>query len=210
MAAFKLSERLPLPPDLSANDLPRWWTQVPKVRRIKKIDCHLAEGDEDSAPESISDTDHWLHWNGELDNPYVSKDDWEADDESDVELDIVLSTDLEHHFGSGSGLEPNPRQNGSHDCQSTRNVNSGTVQWISHNPSQLAVLVADCPAGPSVDSYNAMAFAFDNCIWLESLIQHPVIPFWMLCRIWYQLFWNHCFCFCVLYLGLPRKSIALV
>jgi len=56
------------------------------VRRIKQIDRNSAESDEDSSPESISDTENWLNWNGDLDNPSHSEDDWEADDESDMKL----------------------------------------------------------------------------------------------------------------------------
>ena len=89
-AAFKLSERSPQPPALSANDLLGGRTQILNVRRIKKIDRHPAESKEDSAPKSISDTENWLNWNGDLDNPNVSKDDWEADDESDLEQDNVI------------------------------------------------------------------------------------------------------------------------
>jgi hypothetical protein len=40
---------------------------------------------EDTAPESISDSKTWLTWNGDYDNPHVSKDDWEADIESEWE-----------------------------------------------------------------------------------------------------------------------------
>jgi hypothetical protein len=36
----------------------------------------------DSAPESISDMENWLTWKSDLDNPNVSEEDWEADDES--------------------------------------------------------------------------------------------------------------------------------
>jgi hypothetical protein len=60
---------------------------VLNVRRIKRIDRHPAESDEDSSPESISDTENWLNWNGDLDNPNDSEDDWEADNEPDMELD---------------------------------------------------------------------------------------------------------------------------
>jgi len=47
----------------------------------------LAESDEDSAPDSVSDPEKWLNWNHDLDNPNVSEDDWEADYESDLEQD---------------------------------------------------------------------------------------------------------------------------
>jgi len=86
-AAFKLSEKSPVPPALSAKDLPGGRTQVLNVRRIEQIDRHPAESDEDSSPESVSDTKNWLNWNGDLDDPNNSKDDWEADNESDTELD---------------------------------------------------------------------------------------------------------------------------
>jgi hypothetical protein len=48
------------------------------------------ESDEDSAPESISNTENCLDWNGDLDIPNVSEDDCEADDESDLEEDNVF------------------------------------------------------------------------------------------------------------------------
>jgi hypothetical protein len=86
-AAFKLSETSPVPPAVSAKDLPGGLTQVLNVRRIKRIDRHPAVSDEDTSPESISDTENWLNWNGDLDNPNDSEDDWEADNESDTELD---------------------------------------------------------------------------------------------------------------------------
>jgi len=84
-AAFKLSERSPLPPALSAKDLPGGRTQILNVRRIRRINRHPVESDEASAPESISDTDDWLNWNGYLDNPNDSEEDCPADDESDIE-----------------------------------------------------------------------------------------------------------------------------
>jgi len=86
-AAFKLSEKSPVPPALSSKDLPGRQTQILNVCRIKQIDRHPAESDEDRSPESISDTEYWLNWNGDLDNPNESEDDWEADNGSDMELD---------------------------------------------------------------------------------------------------------------------------
>jgi len=85
VAAFKLSERSPLPPPLSAKDLPGGRTQILNVRRIRRINRHPVQSDEDSAPEGISDTDDWLHWNGDLDNPINGEEDCAADDESDIE-----------------------------------------------------------------------------------------------------------------------------
>jgi len=43
--------------------------------------------DEDSAPESILDTEDWINWNGDLDNPNDGKDDCMADVESELEQD---------------------------------------------------------------------------------------------------------------------------
>jgi len=84
-AAFKLSERSPLPPALSAKDLPGGRTQILNVRRIRRINRYPVENDDDSTPESISDTDDWLNWNGDLHNPNDSEEDCAADDESDIE-----------------------------------------------------------------------------------------------------------------------------
>jgi len=86
-AAFKLSERSPLPPTLSAKDLPGGRTQILNVCRIRSINCHPVESDDHSALECISDTEDWLNWNGDLDNSNHSKDDCEADVESDIEQD---------------------------------------------------------------------------------------------------------------------------
>jgi len=56
-AAFKLSERFPLPPALSAKDLPRVRTQILNVRCIRRFNHCPIETDMDNAPESIWDTD---------------------------------------------------------------------------------------------------------------------------------------------------------
>ena len=72
-AAFKLSERSSLPPALSAKDLPGGGTQILNVRRIRRINHHPVENDEDSSRENISDTDDLLKWNGDLDNPNDSR-----------------------------------------------------------------------------------------------------------------------------------------
>jgi hypothetical protein len=84
-AVFKLSERSPLPPALSAKEHPGGRTQILNVRGIRRINRHPVESDEDSTPESISDTEDWLHWNGNLDNPNDSEEDCTADDDSDIE-----------------------------------------------------------------------------------------------------------------------------
>ena len=86
-AAFKLSKRSLLPPTLCAKDLPGGQTQISNVRRIRRINHHPAESDQDSAPESISDTENWLHWNGDLDPPNASDDDCDIDITLHIELD---------------------------------------------------------------------------------------------------------------------------
>jgi len=85
--AFKLSERSPLQPPLSAKNLPGGRTQILNVRRIRRINRHPVESDEDSAPESISVTEDFLNWNWDLDNPNHSEDNCAADVESDMEQD---------------------------------------------------------------------------------------------------------------------------
>jgi len=47
----------------------------------------------------------------------------------------------------------------------------------------------------------------NNSIGSKSLIQHPASTFWMLCRLWYRLFWNQCFSFYDLHFWLLRLSI---
>jgi hypothetical protein len=75
---------------MSAKGLVTGLTQILNVQRIKHIDWHPAEIDGDSAPKSIFNTQHLLHWNGDLDNPNQSEDDWEADDWSDLVQDKVI------------------------------------------------------------------------------------------------------------------------
>jgi len=86
-AANILSEWFPLQPALSAKDLPGGWTQILNVHRIRGIDHHSIESDEDSAPESISDSENWLNRNRNFHNPNDSKDDYETDFEFDREPD---------------------------------------------------------------------------------------------------------------------------
>ena len=73
-AAFKLSERSPLPPPVSAKDLPGGQTQIWNVRQIRRINRHPVESDEDRAPRSISDTEDWLNSNCAIDNANDSDD----------------------------------------------------------------------------------------------------------------------------------------
>jgi hypothetical protein len=84
-AAFKLSERSPLPPALAAKYLPGGESQILHVHHIPRINHHTAKSDEDTAPESISDTEHLLSWIGDLDNPNDSEKDCPVDDDSDIE-----------------------------------------------------------------------------------------------------------------------------
>jgi hypothetical protein len=112
VAAFKLSERSPLPPALSAKDLPGGRTQILNVGHIRRINCHPVESIENSAPESISDTIDWLYWNGDLDNPNDSKQDCAVDD----------NTDIEHN-----NRIDDPERQEQHDESAARNV-PGLVQ----------------------------------------------------------------------------------
>jgi len=83
-AAFELSEWSQLPPALSAKDLPRGQSQVSNVRRITRINHHPAESDEDSAPQSMSDTDKCHDWNADFDNCNATDADQEADNQSNI------------------------------------------------------------------------------------------------------------------------------
>jgi len=89
-AAFKLLRRSPLLPALCAKNLPGGWTQIINVRLIWGINHHPVESDEENVPESISDTESWPHWNGDLDNPNVSADECVADNESDIEHNTAI------------------------------------------------------------------------------------------------------------------------
>jgi hypothetical protein len=84
-AAFKLSERSPMPSAVAAKDLPGGRTQILNVRPIRIINRHPIESDEDRTPEILSDSEDWLNWNGDLDNPKDSEEDCTADDVSNIE-----------------------------------------------------------------------------------------------------------------------------
>ena len=84
-AALKLSERSLLPPAFSAKNLPGGGTQISHVHLIRRINHHPVEGDKDSTPASISDTEDLPNWNSDLDNPNDSEDDCAGDDKSDIE-----------------------------------------------------------------------------------------------------------------------------
>jgi len=89
-AAFTLSERSPLPHAFSAMELAGGWTQVLNVHLVRRIEHHPVECDEDSAPETVSEIENWLDWNGDLDYPNDSQDDCEADNPSDAEQDNCI------------------------------------------------------------------------------------------------------------------------
>jgi len=84
-AAFKFSERSTVRPPFTAKDLAIGQTQMLLVRRIRRINLHPVDHGEDSEPEIISDTEDWLNWNGDLDNPNDSEDDCVANVESNMD-----------------------------------------------------------------------------------------------------------------------------
>jgi len=84
-AAFKLTERSPLPAALPTQDLIGGRPQQFDVCRIRRINRHPVESNEHSPSESISDTKDWLNWNGDFDNLDATEDDCTADVESDIE-----------------------------------------------------------------------------------------------------------------------------
>jgi hypothetical protein len=84
-ASFKSPERSPLLPALSAKDIPGGCTQILNVRQVRRINHHGVESDNISTPELISDTENWVTWTGDLDNPNDSEDDCAVDNESDIE-----------------------------------------------------------------------------------------------------------------------------
>jgi hypothetical protein len=60
------------------------------VRQIRRIIRHQIDNDQDSAPESFSDTNNWLNCNGDQDNPNDSEDGCAADNASDIERDDAI------------------------------------------------------------------------------------------------------------------------
>jgi hypothetical protein len=85
-AAFKSSERSPGPPALSVSDFPPGQTRILNVCQIKPMEHYPAISDEESSPESISDTRNWLNWNEAFDNSNNSEADWETGNEADLDL----------------------------------------------------------------------------------------------------------------------------
>jgi hypothetical protein len=80
-----LSERSSLSPPVYAKDLPEEWIQILHVHRSWRINCHPVESDDVPATESISDTEDWLNWNGDLDQPNDTEDNCVAHIESEIE-----------------------------------------------------------------------------------------------------------------------------
>jgi len=54
------------------------------IRQIRRINSHPGESNNANTPESISATNDWLHWHGNLKNPIKWEEDYAADHESDI------------------------------------------------------------------------------------------------------------------------------
>jgi hypothetical protein len=105
-AAFTLSEKSHVLPAVSANDLPGGRTQILNVRQISLVNCHPAECDEDSSPESFADTENGHNWKKDPDNPNECDDDLEATNESEMQLDNA-SEDSETPEQQNGSAAPN-------------------------------------------------------------------------------------------------------
>jgi len=116
VAVFTLSERSPWPPALSTKYLPGERTQILNIHRIRRIDQHLVERDEDSTPEILSDTKNWLNWSGDLDNPNNSADNCAVLNESQRDKGNGIE-DLESPEQRDLSAAPNvPNSSGPHGC----------------------------------------------------------------------------------------------
>jgi hypothetical protein len=80
-----LPEISPLPPAVSANDLPGGQTEILNGCQIRSIDNSPVEGDSDHVPQMISDMNHWLNWNGDFTNPSDGEHNCVEDDDFDIE-----------------------------------------------------------------------------------------------------------------------------
>jgi len=85
VAAFKLSERSPLRPAVSANNLPGGRTPILTNGQMRRIKHQRVESDEDSAPGNISGHKNWRDWNCILHHSNHCEEDWVAEFESDIE-----------------------------------------------------------------------------------------------------------------------------
>jgi len=84
-AASETSEWSPLPPPLSARDLPGGETQILNVCWIRRINLYTVESDDDSISESISDTEDWPNRDVDCDIPNNSEADCAVDVQSDID-----------------------------------------------------------------------------------------------------------------------------
>lgn len=75
VAEIKLSERSPLRPAVSVKDLPAGRTEISNIFRINSNGRHRVGNDKNTAPDLITDCEHWLKWNSDLDNPNDRDDD---------------------------------------------------------------------------------------------------------------------------------------
>lgn len=87
---YKLSERSPLLPALSAQDLTEGQIQGWNVCRINRIDAPPVECDVVSTSESILDPTNSLHWNGNIDNLNQGEHNLPKDDEFNIEEDNAI------------------------------------------------------------------------------------------------------------------------
>jgi hypothetical protein len=85
VAAFKLSERSPLPPVVFVKEVPGGSTQILNDCCIRRINYHPVESEPYRTPECISDMEDCLDWNGGLDILTVREDNCAADIQSDNE-----------------------------------------------------------------------------------------------------------------------------
>jgi hypothetical protein len=101
-AAFTAAERSPLPPVLSANDLPSGRTQVLNVCQVKRIDCHPAKSIKNCTLERLSYTEIWLYCSDDLDIATRSEDDCDVYNDLNMELlnGIKAAESPKHHIAS--------------------------------------------------------------------------------------------------------------
>jgi len=118
---------------------------------------------------------------------------------------LVWAMVQDHGFGSESCSIHNGCQVGGPGCPYIRTLIWGMVHWKPPNPSDLGWLPTGCPAGPSVDSYNAFILLFDNSITSISQIQKPVVSVWMFCGLRCWVFWKPCFWCNALYSCVSRR-----
>jgi hypothetical protein len=72
-------------------NLPGRHTQILDVHRIRRFNYRPVACDVNSTADSISDSEDWLTWSGNLDHPNVIEDDCAAD----FEFNIVLYIGIE-------------------------------------------------------------------------------------------------------------------